>query len=122
MVLFNVTADRVDAGDPRYALHLRPDDPILHRAQISDPLGVSLEQISFGSEIRSIWLPASSIRLSLFRDEWLKLDGPHVDFAQARRDRTHRRREARREEVSSEERRVGEECVSTCRSRWSPNN
>src|SRR3546814_20791463 len=31
----------------------------------------------------------------------------------------HRQR-ARRAEVRSEERRVGKECVSTCRSRWSP--
>src|SRR3546814_13734777 len=30
--------------------------------------------------------------------------------------------QARIEQVRSEERRVGKECVSTCRSRWSPSN
>src|SRR3546814_14085165 len=32
----------------------------------------------------------------------------------------HRREIIRRDSVRSEERRVGKECVSTCRSRWSP--
>src|SRR3546814_15827580 len=46
--------------------------------------------------------------------------------AQRQRDRTERQLEqpvaAPRLTVRSEERRVGTECVSTCRSRWSPDN
>src|SRR3546814_13406632 len=41
---------------------------------------------------------------------------PHLRILQRRTDRVHL--EARR----SAERRVGKECVSTCRSRWSPNH
>ena len=89
-----MAADRIDAGDARYAFHLRRDDPILDRAQIGDPLGLRLEQVAFGGEIRSIRLPARASRLRLFLDERLKLDGPHIDFAQARRNRTHRGRKA----------------------------
>src|SRR3546814_9502192 len=37
-------------------------------------------------------------------------------------DRSQRHRRALEEEQRSEERRVGKECVSTCRSRWSPSN
>src|SRR3546814_16964983 len=43
-------------------------------------------------------------------------------IARARQQRPHIEREDRRflEEFRSEERRVGKECVSTCRSRWWP--
>src|SRR3546814_11990678 len=38
----------------------------------------------------------------------------------ARSCRLQRRQQVGEEDVRSEERRVGKECVSTCRSRWSP--
>src|SRR3546814_15556277 len=87
-----MAVDRIDAGDARYAFHRRRDDPILDRAQIGDPLGLRLEQVAFGGEIRSIRFPARASRLRLLLDERLKLDGPHIDFAQARRNKTHRGR------------------------------
>src|SRR3546814_9924325 len=42
-----------------------------------------------------------------FNDPWLKKDDPHIKFLTDQVER-------------SAERRVGKECVSTCRSRWSP--
>src|SRR3546814_6913947 len=55
-------------------------------------------------------------------------DGPAAPFAsdattrEARREQQHGRRGAKGQQqpARSEERRVGKECVSTCRSRWSP--
>jgi len=38
-ILLDVAADGVGAGDTRHALHLRPDDPVLDRAQIDGALG-----------------------------------------------------------------------------------
>src|SRR3546814_11904483 len=95
MVLLYIATDRIDAGYAHNSLHLRIDDPILDRPQVGDPLGLRLEQISFGCQISAVRLPTRLIRLSLFLDERLELDGPHVDLAQACRDRTHRRRKAR---------------------------
>src|SRR3546814_2397403 len=56
--------------------------------------------------------------------------GPSYDRARQRQDHQHcldahlsgrhSRAELYRVEIRSEERRVGKECVSTCRSRWSP--
>src|SRR3546814_17921200 len=98
MVLLYIATDRIDAGDAQNSLHLRSDDPILDRPQVGDPLGLRLEQISFGCQISAVRLPTRLIRLSLFLDERLELDGPHVDLAPACRDRTHRRRKARWEQ------------------------
>src|SRR3546814_981353 len=47
----------------------------------------------------------------------------HHQDAEARREQRERAEHRRRQDVAtmrSEERRVGKECVSTCRSRWSP--
>src|SRR5262245_38908307 len=38
LVLLHIAADCVSTGDSCYSLHLRPDDPVLHRTQIDRPL------------------------------------------------------------------------------------
>src|SRR3546814_3327410 len=44
-----------------------------------------------------------------------------MDFGKFKYEAAMKAREARKNQVNrSEERRVGKECVSTCRSRWSP--
>src|SRR3546814_9149077 len=60
---------------------------------------------------RALRLPLQALRMnfglwpkSRHLSRWCKVEG-HLDFARCER---------------SEERRVGKECVSTCRSRWSP--
>src|SRR3546814_2638127 len=47
-------------------------------------------------------------------------DSPGADAAARAAQEAEAERQARAAERRSEERRVGKECVSTCRSRWSP--
>src|SRR3546814_12724632 len=70
-----------------------------------------------------------SLRVELLRQQTLDVVGRHVAFDHISANfrgvaRTLAIRNAQplleRVEVRSEERRVGKECVSTCRSRWSP--
>src|SRR3546814_18073674 len=52
----------------------------------------------------------------------VRFDDPDEGFSEIARRRTHARPKLPPKAIStrSEERRVGKECVSTCRSRWSP--
>src|SRR3546814_6659639 len=54
--------------------------------------------------------------------EDLGADEAHVVRVEAAGHAGHRRADDGRQHERSEERRVGKECVSTCRSRWSPYN
>src|SRR3546814_11491003 len=87
------------------------------------PAETGLEQITFGAEIVDQPLAlAGNALLGLFcaglvvRDDDLDMSAElvHGDRFGCRSERLGGR------EHRSEERRVGKECVSTCRSRWSP--
>src|SRR3546814_15757057 len=59
------------------------------------------------------------------RDIWFRILDPDGNLLDAAGDNTPSFRDANGKEIvctgtRSEERRVGKECVSTCRSRWSP--
>src|SRR3546814_12883939 len=61
------------------------------------------------SVIGPVPTPEELVLLERNHDEWLDYRTALILFTEAMRQR-----------VRSEERRVGKECVSTCRSRWSP--
>src|SRR3546814_12362806 len=71
---------------------------------------VAQEPVLKPAELRQV-MPAAPVDQRIF-----------IDPADAGRIGTERATRARRQSSlhSSEERRVGKECVSTCRSRWSP--
>src|SRR5262249_55523910 len=86
LVLFEVAADRVHAGDARHHLDLRPDDPVLHSAQIGVLLNVAIEPLSVLREKAAVALQAGhAVALD---DLVRKMHGPHGDFAKAGRNRT----------------------------------
>src|SRR3546814_5179071 len=68
----------------------------------------------WSSDVCSADLPAPKLRQDVGRPRVLRADGQHdrQQFGGGQGHRVHQHR--------SEERRVGKECVSTCRSRWSP--
>src|SRR3546814_17777081 len=88
----------------------RPDQPLgLERLNvgIAEPLGLGVEELAPGSA-DAIGLERLLERLRL---EQHRQPGQGPFGGRRRGERGQRR---------SEERRVGKECVSTCRSRWSP--
>ena len=98
VVLLDVAADRIDAGDARHALELRPDDPVLHRAQIGGALDLAVEPLALGREVGAVALPARARRRARAASVGAAiLDRPHVDLAEAGRDRPHPRLGARRQ-------------------------
>src|SRR3546814_20814123 len=85
--------------------------------------GLRLAQRLYGTPLRSYrtpmtvefepeWADQFYIRRLLARDDWGRMTRPLLE--QVFYIRSHWLR------MRSEERRVGKECVSTCRSRWSP--
>src|SRR3546814_13939288 len=66
-----------------------------------------MEQVERGS---TVWGRIAAIAFGIFSTVEMMLEWPVIDRAQRCVLRRHR----------SEERRVGKECVSPCRSRWSP--
>jgi hypothetical protein len=88
-VLLHVSADRIGARDTRHGLHLRTDDPVLHGPQIDGTLKLISQAVAFGSEIRTVILPA---RLAVADRDALpggQIHRPPIDFAEAGRDRAH---------------------------------
>src|SRR3546814_13100965 len=82
--------------------------PGLARAQALEKKEVT---IAVGGQALIYYLPLSIANIKgYFKDEGL--DAKVIDFAGGSK--------ALQAVVRSEERRVGKECVSTCRSRWSP--
>src|SRR5262245_52711014 len=84
----DVPADGIDAGHARHALELRPDDPVLHRAQVGGALELARERLAFRREIGSVALPARLSVAQVAALPRLKSDCPHIDFAETRRNRT----------------------------------
>src|SRR3546814_12183378 len=75
---------------------------------------LALEGAELNGMVREVW--ESAILLGRMALEKLGVEGRQID----RIDLEYRRRDEERLELQrSEERRVGKECVSTCRSRWS---
>src|SRR3546814_9134517 len=70
---------------------------------------VCSSDLELNGMVREVW--ESAILLGRMAQEKLGVEGGQID----RIDLEYRRRDER-----SEERRVGKECVSTCRSRWWP--
>ena len=89
LILLDVTADGVGAGDTCYHPHLRADDPVLDRAQVDRAFEIVVQIPTFGREIAAVALPA---RLAIGNrrvfSRLLVLDRPPIDFTQPRRDRT----------------------------------
>ena len=90
VVLLLEAADHVDAGDARHGLELRADDPVLDGSQVGSALDLRLEALPLRRQVGAIGLPA---RLPIPSGGALAgrpvVDRPHVDLAQARRDRAH---------------------------------
>ena len=95
MILFDITANRVNAGNTRHRLQLRRHDPILHRPQVCRLGFLILQTIAFRGQVGAIGLP-SRLAGSGFGDvKGRKFHGPHVDLAQPCRERPHGRRHSR---------------------------
>ncbi len=98
LVLLDVAADGIGAGHTGHGLHLRPDDPILDRAQIDGALELVGEALAFRRQIRAIALPTG---LAIAHRRPLAgrrvFDRPPIDFSQSGRDRAHLHVDARRQ-------------------------
>src|SRR3546814_17530138 len=68
----------------------------------------------------SAYLKAAKERHGLVANLWIQALTEASDDAEIRKHLKRHMREVQEFGVRSEERRVGKECVSTCRSRWSP--
>ena len=89
LILLDIAADRIGAGDTRHRPHLRANNPVLHRAQIDRALEIVAQMAAFRREIAAVALPtrlAVGDRRILWR--LLVFDRPPIHFAQPRRDRT----------------------------------
>src|SRR3546814_11648397 len=103
------------AGPARYAAHVRqgvslPPETRRYVAQLSAAVDIEHEGVPATNPLFAITAVARTANGS---------EAPSPDprlFVRLRRDPPTPERTAAR----SEERRVGKECVSTCRSRWSP--
>src|SRR5262249_40533625 len=92
VILLLKTAKRVDARDPRNGPELRPDDPILHRAQVGHLLKFSRKARALGGEIASIGLPAGFAIHDRRPFAWAPvMDRPHVNLTQPCGDWSHAR-------------------------------
>ena len=89
LILLDIAADGVGAGDTRHRPHLRADNPVLHRAQIDRALEIVAQMAAFRREIAAIALP-TRLAVGNRRILWrlLVFDRPPIHFAQPRRDRT----------------------------------
>ena len=95
LVLLEIAADRIHAGDAGHHLDLRLDDPVLHRAQIGVLLDLALQQLAVGGQETAVALQARhAVALDRGAGE---VDGPHVDFAETGRDRADPRLDALRQ-------------------------
>ena len=83
---------------PGTVLQLRPDDPVLHRAQIGGALELVAQALAFGRQIGAVALPAG---LAVLHGRAAVgspiVDRPHVDLAEAGGDRPHARLDAGRQ-------------------------
>ncbi|MGY4501905.1 hypothetical protein ACVWYH_005862 [Bradyrhizobium sp. GM24.11] len=96
--LLDEAPDGVRAGDAGNGLHLRADDPVLHRAQVNGALEVVDQAFTFRRQIAAVGLPARlSVTNRCGRARFFVLDGPPVDLAEARRHRSQSNFDARRE-------------------------
>ena len=84
LILLDVSADGIDAGNAGNGLDLWANDPVLHRSQIGAALDISFQGLTFGSHKRSVLLPAGFT----VAGRRIERHGPHVYFAKAGRDRT----------------------------------
>src|SRR5262249_29901226 len=86
LVLLEIAADRVHAGNTRHHLDLRLDDPVLDSPQIRVLLDLAFEHLPFHREEAAVALhPRHAVALG---QPLRKVRGPHVDFAEASRNRT----------------------------------
>ena len=88
LVLLDIAADGVGAGDTRHRPHLWADDPVLDRAQIDRALEIVAQMPTFRREIAAVALPT---RLAVGNRRILRLlvfDRPPIHFAQSGRDWT----------------------------------
>ena len=90
VILFHVTADGVDVGHERNGLDLRPDDPVLHRAEESQALDVVGEPLAAGRD--------EAARLA--KRLRLELDRPHEHLAKPGGDRPHPGLDPRRQRLA----------------------
>ena len=87
-----------------------------HKKQIKTPtLGVNAKAYMWGEELLTIAKYCEKIAVD--HDVTVTLNVPIVDIYRIAQAAPHVIINA---QFRSEERRVGKECVSTCRSRWSP--
>ena len=85
VILFHIAADGIDVGHERDGFDLRPDDPVLHRAQKSQALNVVGEPLAAGRD--------ETARLA--KRLRLELDRPHEHLAKPGGDRPHPRLDPR---------------------------
>ena len=89
LILLDIAADGIGAGDTRHRPHLRADDPVLDRAQIDRALEIIAQMAAFRREVAAVALPA---RLAVGHGRILwrfpVFDRPPIHFAEPGRDRT----------------------------------
>ena len=87
--MLHIAADGVDAGDALGVLQQWAYDPVLRGTQICGPFSLVSEAVAFRGDITSVRLHAGFTGQMLVVLAVLKLDGPHIDLAQTRGNRTH---------------------------------
>src|SRR3546814_17268112 len=114
--------DRTAAAGDRQTEHVVVIDHQLAEKHVADLLDRKRRRpgVAFGAEVFAIEMQCGLLVALVDQILAIEVNRDRQDLDPVLLDVIHRQIAGRIDDDRSEERRVGKECVSTCRSRWSP--